>query len=46
MIQDLKILLRGDADRIASWLQKSDPRSSLISYCAIIAIGSALCLKR
>jgi hypothetical protein len=42
MIQDLKILLRGDADRIASWFQKSDLRSSLISYCAIIAAGSAL----
>lgn len=41
MIDGLKILLRGDADRIADWLRESSSKS-LFVYCAIVAGGAAI----
>jgi len=41
MINDLKILLSGDAERIANWLVKPN-YGRLLAYCLIILIGSGL----
>lgn len=41
MIDNLKTLLRGDAERIAGWLREPFP-TSLIFCCSVIAIGAAL----
>ena len=41
MIENLPILLRGDAEEIARWLRQSNFRS-LIGYCAIILVGTAV----
>ncbi|MEP6699231.1 MAG: hypothetical protein ABJB09_05815 [Verrucomicrobiota bacterium] len=41
MIGNLKVLLRGEADEIARWLQKPTLRS-LVGYGAIIVAGAAL----
>jgi hypothetical protein len=41
MFEDLKALLRGDAERIASWLVKPNLRRS-IGYLVVILIGSGV----
>ncbi|MEP7014240.1 MAG: hypothetical protein ABI925_02255 [Verrucomicrobiota bacterium] len=41
MISDLKVLLRGDAERIAAWVIKPT-YSRLLGYCLIILIGSGI----
>lgn len=41
MVDDLKALLRGDVEQIASRLQRPTIRS-FVDYCAIILVGSAL----
>lgn len=41
MISDLKVFLRGDAERIAAWVIKPT-YSRLLGYCLIILIGSGI----
>jgi len=41
VIGRLKVLLRGDAGRIANWLQTPN-LASLFAYCGVIASGSAI----